>query len=311
MTENVIGVDIAKDWIDVHDLTSGKDKRIETAKPALRRFAQASVGALVVFEASGGYERPLMEALEAAGTAYARVNPRQAREFARATGCLAKTDKVDAALIARMGAALGVKPGLKRNPAVDRLAMLAARRDSLVEQRKQEKQRLHQATDKYIRSDIASHIALLTRRVEKIEAEIKAHIAAHEALAGRDRQLQSAPGVGKTVAATLIAKLPELGSLDRRAIANLAGLAPHACDSGQMRGKRMVWGGRADVRRALYAAAFIASRRNPELKAYREKLESAGKPFKVAIIAAARRLLVQLNCMIRENRNYVVNQTAT
>lgn len=302
MTESYVGVDIAKDWIDTFD--GGEVRRIKIAPQALKRFAGACANKCVVFEASGGYERPLMIALEEAGVAFARVNPRHAREFARATGQLAKTDRVDAALLARMGAALALQPDPARDHAADRLAMLNARREALVEQRKQEKQRAQQVTDAFIIKDIASLIVVLTRRIAKIKTEIDAQIDAHEHLRRRNTQLRSVPGVGPVVAATLLAKLPELGCIDRRAIANLAGLAPHACDSGHMRGKRMIWGGRAEIRRALYAAAFIASRHDTDMKAYRQKLDNAGKPFKVAVIACARRLLTQINAMIRDGRNY-------
>jgi len=304
MTENYIGVDIAKDWIDSFDEQTGKHRRVTTTPRALKDFARRCAGKRVIFEASGGYERPFISALEGAGVPFARINPRHAREFARATGRLAKTDRVDAALLARMGAALALKADPPRDKTADRLAMLTARRDALVEHRKQEKQRLQQATDRFIVRDIASLITLLSRRIAKLEAEIAAHIANHDHIRTRNEQLRSVPGVGPVVAATLLAKLPELGRINRRAIANLAGLAPHACDSGHMRGKRMIWGGRSEVRRALYAAAFIASRCDPGLKAYRQKLDAAGKPFKVAIVACARRLLTQINAMIRDGRTY-------
>ncbi|HXI86199.1 MAG TPA: IS110 family transposase [Parvularculaceae bacterium] len=307
MTENMIGVDIAKDWIDVFDGCSGERRRIKSAPQALKGFARVCAGKLVVFEASGGYERPLINALEDAQAGFARINPRCAREFARATCRLAKTDRVDAELLARRGAALGLKADPPRDEAADRLAMLIARRDALVEHRKQDKQRLQQAMDAFIAKDIASLIVVFARRIAKIEAEIAAHIANHDHLKRRNEQLRSVPGVGPVVAATLLAKLPELGRINRRAIANLAGLAPPACDSGQMRGKRMIWGGRAEVRRALYAAAFIASRHEPGSKAYRQKLNNAGKPFKVAIVACARRLLTQINACVRDGRPYDAN----
>lgn len=306
MTETYIGVDIAKDWIDAFDEATGERRRIFSTPAALKRFAWKCAGKRVVFEASGGYERPFIEALTGADVSFTRVNPRHAREFARATGRLAKTDKVDAELLARMGAALGLQADPPRDKAADRLAMLVARREALVEQRKQEKQRLKQCMDAFIRKDIASHIAMLSRRILKIEQEIAVQIGAHDHLKRRNKQLRTVPGVGPVVAATLLGKLPELGRSSRRAIANLAGLAPHACDSGHMRGKRMIWGGRAEVRRALYAAAFIASRHDPGLKTYRQKLDDAGKPFKVAIVAVARRLLAQINAMIRDDRNYEV-----
>lgn len=302
MTETYIGVDIAKDWIDIFD--SGERRRIRTTPPSLRRFASACADKCIVFEASGGYERPLVQALEKNRIAFTRINPRHAREFARATGRLAKTDRVDAELLARMGAALDLQPDPPRDSAADRLAMLTSRRDALVEQRKQERQRAQQVADAFIARDIASLITVLTRRIRKIEAEISSHISAHVHLSTRHDQLRSVPGVGPVVAAALLAKLPELGRINRRAIANLAGLAPHACDSGHMRGKRMIWGGRAEVRRALYTAAFIASRRDPAMKEYRSRLDNAGKPYKVVIIACARRLLTQINAMIRDGRAY-------
>jgi len=306
IAQTYIGVDIAKDWIDVFDRSTGQHQRLKMTLQALTDFAKRCVDTCVVFEASGGYERPLMTVLAKAKVSYIRVNPRHAREFARSTGQLAKTDKVDAAILARMGAALELSPDKPRDDDTDRLAMLIGRRDALIEQRKQEKQRLHQCTDAFIKKDIASHIMLLSRRIKKMEAAIDAHIDTHEHLAQRNTQLLSVPGVGKVVAATLLAKLPELGQVCRRAIANLAGVAPHACDSGHMRGKRMIWGGRKEVRRAMYLAGFNASRSDPEIKRYRQKLQDAGKPFKVAIIAVARRLIVQINAMIKEGRTYEI-----
>lgn len=304
MTENIVGVDVAKDWIDVCDLTTSKEHRVETSPQALKRFAKTCAGKLVVFEASGGYERPLMNALSTLHIKYKRVNPRQAREFARATGCLAKTDRVDAALIAQMGTALQLQPDLPPDPSRERLSALVARRETLVEQRKQEKQRLQQSTEPFVRNDISSHVKLLTNRIEKVEAEINDHIAHNEELAAQNEHLRSAPGVGPVTASVLLAKLPELGKVNRKAIANLAGLAPHACESGYMKGKRMIWGGRSDVRRALYTAAFAASKCDPQMKAKREAMSQVGKPFKVTIVALARRLLTQLNCIVKENRNY-------
>ncbi|OYW88023.1 MAG: IS110 family transposase [Hyphomonas sp. 34-62-18] len=304
MPQNVIGVDIAKDWIDTHCLDSGRPGRLEMTPRALKAFARRCAGALVVFEASGGYERPLAEALGAAGVAYARINPRQAREFARATGRLAKTDRVDAEVLARMGRALELAPTPPPDPTRERLAALMARRDDLTGEAAREACRLRQARDAFVRADIASLIGILKRRIARLEAEIAALIKAHAPLAETEARLRSAPGIGPITAASLIARLPELGHVSRGAIANLAGLAPHACDSGQMRGQRRIWGGRKDVRTSLYQAAFIASRYDPALKALRKKLQDAGKPFKVAIIAVARILLTQLNAILREQRNY-------
>lgn len=304
MTHDIIGVDIAKDWIDIHRLSSGQSKRIATTRSALARFAAQVGDVLVVFEASGGYERPLMEALAGAGAAFARVNPRQAREFARATGRLAKTDRVDAAVLAEMGRALRLKPSPLRAPERVRLADLMARRDDLSDMRRREANRIKQARDAWIKKDIKTMLRVLERRLARIEVEINAQIEAHETLARAAARLRSMPGIGPILAASLAARLPELGRLDRRAIASLAGLAPHACDSGVFRGKRRVWGGRAEVRRSLYLAGFIASRYDPRLRAFRTRLEAAGKPPKVAIVAVARKLLTIINAMFRDEKDY-------
>lgn len=305
MPRNVIGVDIAKHWIDTYSLESGKACHIEMTPTSLKAFAAGCADALVVFEASGGYEQPLAEALAAAGIAYTRINPRQAREFARATGRLAKTDQVDACVLAVMGRALALSPTPPPDPVRTRLAALVARREDLVDQAAREANRLKQASDAFVRADIASLIRVLKGRIAKVETEIAAQIASDEQLAATEQRLRSAPGIGPVTAASLLARLPELGHVSRGAIANLAGLAPHACDSGQMRGQRHIWGGRKDVRKSLYQAAFIATRFDPALKALRARLEAAGKPFKVAIIAVARILLTQLNAIVREQRNYV------
>jgi transposase len=304
MTQDIIGVDIAKDWIDIHRLSSGQSKRIASTGSALARFAAQSTGSLLVLEASGGYERPLTEVLAEAGVPFARVNPRQAREFARATGRLAKTDRVDAAMLAEMGRALRLEPSPPRAPERVRLADLMARRDDLSDMRRREANRLKQARDAWVRKDIKAVLRALERRLVLLDAEISAQIEADETLARAAARLQSMPGIGPVIAASLVAWLPELGRLDRRAIASLAGLAPHACDSGVFRGKRRVWGGRAEVRRSLYLAGFIASRYDPRLRAFRKRLEAGGKPAKVAIVAVARKLLTILNAMFRDGKDY-------
>ncbi len=303
LPQNVLGVDIARDWIDVFDLSSGTSNRITTAD--LQIFVRPLRDVLVVFEATGGYERPLVEALEARGISYVRVNPRQAREFARATGRLAKTDKVDACVLAHMGRALELKPNVPIDPTRRRLAELVGRRDDLVRTATAETQRLAMARDPYVRQDIGYVLSTLKNRRLALEKEIAATIRQVDDLADQHRRLSSAPGVGPAIAAVLLARLPELGHVDRRAIASLAGLAPHACDSGHRRGRRHVWGGRSDVRRALYLAAFVASRFDPELKAMRQRLQDAGKATKVAILAVARKLLTMLNAMMRDNSDYV------
>jgi transposase len=301
MPQTFVGVDVSKHWIDAHHLSTGRGERVAAAPAALRAFA-ASLGgdAFVVCEASGGYERPLTDALAAAGVAHARVNPRQAREFARASGRLAKTDRVDAAMLAEMGRALRLRPEPPPDPARRRLAALVARRDDLQAAITREKQRLPRTEDGFLRRAIAALLRVLARHRAALEAEIAAQIAADRSLAERTALLRTAPGVGPATAAVLVARLPELGRLDRRAIAALAGLAPQARDSGGRRGRRCIWGGRREVRRALYLAAFVASRHDPELRAVRDRLRAAGKPFKLAIVALARKLLTRLNAMLRD-----------
>jgi len=304
LPQDFIGVDIAKDWIDVFHLATGRCERIATTGPALARFARAARGALVVFEASGGYERPLAEALARAGVAYARVNPRQAREFARASGRLAKTDRVDAEVLAAMGRALELAP----TPVLDanraRLAALVARRDDLVAMIRSEKNRARQTAERWIAHEIARLLKVLARHLAAVEAEIEALLAADAELAEQSRRLRAVPGIGAVISAVLIARLPELGQLNRRQIASLAGLAPHPDDSGLRRGKRRIWGGRADLRRALYTAGFVASRYEPTIKAFRQRLKDDGKPVKVAITACARKLLTILNAMFRDQAEY-------
>jgi transposase len=257
-----------------------------------------------VLEASGGYERPLTEALARAGTDYARVNPRHAREYARATGRLAKTDRVDAEVLAGMGRALELEPTSPVDADRARLADLVARRDDLVTTIRREKNRAGQTRDRWIAREIARLLKALQDHLAAVEAQIETLVATRGSLAEQSRRLRSVPGIGPAVSAALLARLPELGQLDRRQIASLAGLAPHACDSGTHRGKRRIWGGRADLRRALYIAAFIASRYDQTLKAFRHRLQNAGKPVKLAITACARKLLTILNAMFRDQSDY-------
>lgn len=300
---NVLGVDVAGDWIDVFDASNNRSVRV--MNDDLETFARGlAPDAFVVFEATGGYERPLMDALEKAGLRHSRVNPRHVREFARATGCLAKTGRVDARVLAEMGSALDLRPARPVDAGRRRLAELTARRDDIVGSITAETHRLAMARDAFVRRDIGRMLGVLRGRRAAIEKEIARHISSCEKLSTDAARLRTAPGVGQTIAAVLLARLPELGQLDRRAIANLAGLAPHACDSGHRRGKRHVWGGRADVRRVLYIAALVASRRDPVLKAVRDRMQAAGKPPKVAILAIARKLLTILNAMIRNQRNF-------
>lgn len=301
MPQNVIGCDLARGWIDTHALPSGATARIVNTKRDLTRWIAALPGdALVVFEATSGCDGKLIAALADRGIPFARVNPRQAREFARALGVLAKTDRVDARVLAEMGRRLPLAVTSPPDPLRVRLADFLRRRKQLVEMRKAEKMRRHSAGQAEIRRDIEAMIVLLDRRVTRLDREIAMLIDTCPELAEQARLLSAVPGVGPTVLATLLGELPELGTLCRRKIASLAGLAPHARESGTWRGSRRIWGGRRKVREALYIAALTASRMVPALAALRHRMLAAGKAPKTILIAVARQLLVILNAMIRD-----------
>jgi transposase len=304
LPQTYIGVDVAKDWIDVFDPSTSRHERISTDSLSLRRFAAAVGKAIVVLEASGGYERPVITALHEAGRQAACVNPRQAREFARATGRLAKSDRVDAKVLAEMGRALQVVPESPRSAERQRLADLTAHRNDITGMIVAEKNRLRTTQDQWIRRHILQHIRVLQSGLTKTEREMNAVIQAQEELRGQAERLRAVKGIGPVVSATIIALLPELGQLDRRRIAALAGLAPHANDSGHRRGKRSVWGGRGPLRRCLYLAALTAGRFDPRFRAFKEHLIAAGKARKLVIVACARKLLTVLNAMARSGTAY-------
>jgi transposase len=306
MAQTFIGVDVSKDQLDVFDAATGRYWTVANETAALRRFARSAAGsgARVVLEATGGYDRPLTAALAAAGAEYARVNPARARHFAEAAGLLAKTDRVDAGMLARMGAALGLAADAPPDRERERLTGLLRRRGQLVETRKREQTAIQQEPGADIRAEMRRMIALLTRRVEAYDARIAALIEETPALARAAGRMRTVPGIGPVSAAVLLAHLPELGTIDRRAVAALAGLAPVPRDSGRRRPARRIGGGRAQVRRLLYLAALQAPRACPRLKAFKDRLTSAGKAPKQVLIAIARKLLVILNAMIRTARDY-------
>jgi transposase len=303
MPQTVIGCDLARGWIDTHSLPSGATARIENTSDAITRWiASLPKDALVVFEATSGCDGPLIAALSGRGIRFARVNPRQAREFARALGVLAKTDRVDARILAEMGRLLPLEATAPPDPDRVRLADFLRRRRQLVETRKAEKVRRHNAGQPAILREIETMIALLDKRIAVLNRQIAALIEQSPILADQARLLSAVPGIGPTVLATLLGELPELGTLCRRRIASLSGLAPHARESGTWRGTRRIWGGRRKVREALYIAALSASRRVPQLKAMRERMKAAGKAPKTILIAIARHLIVILNAMIRNRQ---------
>ena len=305
-----VGIDVAKATLDVASCTAaGAPAALAGPYPAdpaglaaLVAACHAQPVALVVLEPTGGYEAPVVAALAAAGVPVAVVNARQVRDFAKALGRLAKTDRVDAAVLARFGAR--VQPAVRALPdaTTRELDALLTRRRQLMEMLHAERQRAQQArtaaAPAVVREDVAAHVTWLQARLDAADAGLRALIEASALWRVQDALLQSVPGVGPQLSVTLLAALPELGRLDRRQIAALVGVAPHACDSGTHRGRRHVWGGRGDVRRVLYMAAHVAARFNPVLRAFHARLRAAGKPPKVALVACMRKLLTILNAMI-------------
>lgn len=297
-----VGIDVAKDRLDAA-LEPGEEAwqraNDEAGIVALVERLQEIGPVSVILEATGGYEVPLVGAILAAGLPAVVVNPRQVRDFARATGQLAKTDAIDARILARFGAA--IKPDLRAEPdtATRELAALVTRRRQLIEMLIAEKNRLRLAA-RPIRRDIEQHIRWLERRLSDLDGDLMRQVRASPHWREQDDLLQSVPGIGPVSSVTLLAQLPELGHLNRKEIAALVGVAPLNRDSGTLRGRRRVWGGRAHVRAALYMATLAATRHNPAIRALYKRLVAAGKPKKVALVACMRRLLTALNAISRD-----------
>lgn len=301
-----LGIDVAKAMIDVAWGARGRLERVARIPEALQRWAQTvPATAVAVLESTGGYERAVAAVLRERGVAVCIVNPRQVRDFAKATGQLAKTDRLDARVLARFGDALRPRTTPIRAVDAEALRALVDRRRQLVEARTSEKNRRKTAPATVVGS-IDDHIEWLDRQIERLDREIAAHVAARAALAAQVERLTTAPGVGPIVAVTLLTHLPELGTIDRKRIAALAGLAPFARDSGRARGHRVIWGGRGDVRAMLYVAAHSAARWSAPLRSFYERLVANGKPKKAALAAVARKLLVSVNAMLRDNVDWAL-----
>lgn len=306
ISPDAIGIDISKLKLDVCDDAIRRVERIENASAPIAALLERWRGrrVFVLFEATGSYDRLLRTMLEAAQIPFARVNPQRARDFARAAGILAKTDAVDARMLAMMAQRMRPKADAPVSADRERLRSLNRRRDQLVHMRVQERTRFSEASDGEERDDIARHIAWLSGEIKHLDARIKAFVASLPQIHQIARRLRTAPGIGVTNATTLIALLPELGSRSPKAIAALVGLAPLNRDSGMLRGKRTIAGGRKRVRDALYIAALTAVRSSPHFKAIYQALVAAGKAKKLALIAVARRLLIAINAMIRDNADF-------
>jgi transposase len=253
---------------------------------------------LVVLEATGGFERRVVGALAAAGLPVVVINPRQVRDFARATGTLAKTDRIDASILARFAEAVRPTPKPLPDPEIRALQAIVARRRQLLGMLAAENNRLSSAP-KAVAKRIKAHIRWLQKELSRTEGDLETAIESSPALGENEALLRSVPGVGPVLASTLLAGVPELGTLTHKRVAALVGVAPLNRDSGTLRGHRSVWGGRAEVRGALYMGALVAARRNPVVKEFYERLLAAGKPKKVALVACMRKLLSILNAVLK------------
>jgi transposase len=307
-----VGIDVSKAELAIAVHPSGEAWTSATTPAAVDALVTRLVAlapTLVVLEATGGYELPLVAACAVAQVPVAVVNPRQVRAFAQALGRTAKTDAIDATVLALFG--VRIQPAVRAMPDAETqaLAALVARRRQLLDMLQAEQQRLTHVTTGPVARDLRNHIRWLERRVRDVDAEIGTAIQQSPVWRVHEDLLRSVPGIGPTVARTLLADLPELGRLDRRAIAALVGVAPFNCDSGQQRGQRHIWGGRAPVRAALYMAALVASRHNAPLGAFYRRLRAAGKPAKVALVAVMRKLLTIVNAMIKHQSRWQ-DQTA-
>ncbi len=300
-----VGVDASVDKLDIAARPLGKEWSVPHNAEGIKELTAELKGmkvTLVVLEASGGLQVSVATALNAAGVPVAVVNPRQVRDFARATGKLAKTDALDARVLAHFAEAIRPEPRPLPDADTQNLAGLVTRRQQLAEMITAEGNRLRTAPLP-VRPEIKEHIEFMRRQLAKVDGEVKRALRTSK-WRDKDTILQSAKGVGPVTSATILAKFPEAGTLDRHPAAALIGVAPLNRDSGKFHGKRSIWGGRACVRSPLYMAAVSASRCNPVIKAFYERLIAAGKPKKVALTACIRKLVVLLNAMLKHNTTW-------
>ena len=308
MTEVTIGVDISKDHLDAHRLPDGKARRFANSTVGLKgllNWIGRTPVARIVYEATGAYHRLLETTLARAGLPFARVNPRQARRFAEAAGVLAKTDRVDATMLARFGVALA--PGLTqlRSEALDEIRALHLARRALIKDRTAAKNRQAVTLLPVLKRQLAQRLRQIDRQMKAIDAEINRLIQAAPDLSERMDILTSIPGISTITAVAILVEMPEIGQLPAKQAASLAGLAPMTRQSGTWRGRAAIRGGRATLRQALYMPALVAMRYNPDLKAKYQNLIAAGKPPKVAITALMRKLIVIANALVRNRRRWV------
>ncbi|MDY3556341.1 IS110 family transposase [Gemmata sp. JC717] len=304
-SDRFIGIDVSKDQLDVVVRPDGTHRRVPNTDDGfdqLVAWLRPLAPTLVVSEATGGYRRRVVAALAVAGVPVAVINPARAREFARAAGRLAKTGTVDAAMLAAF--ADRMRPPVRPIPDAEaqKMQALLARRGQLVGMRTMERNRLGSATDRTVRRSPEDHLAWLEEQIDGTEQELEQAIESSPVWKAKDELLQSIPGIGPAVSRTRLFEFPELGTLTREQIAALAGVAPMNRDSGRWTGKRFITGGRAVVRTAVYMATHAARKWNPALKAFADRLATAGKPPKVVLIAVARKLLVIANAILRTQK---------
>jgi transposase len=301
-----VGIDVSKSQLDVAVRPRGETWTVahdEAGLSALVARLRTLAPALIVVEATGGWEVTLVGALAAALLPVAVVNPRQVRDFARSTGTLAKTDRLDAQSLAHFADALRPQPRPLPNAQAQELSALLQRRRQLVEMLTAEKNRLPLAARR-IRPQLQAHIAWLQRQISQFDDDLRELVRSSPLWRDKEDLLRSAPGVGPVLATTLVAALPELGTLTRQQIAALVGVAPLNRDSGTLRGRRTVWGGRAQVRTVLYMSTLVAVRHNPVLAAFYQRLRAAGKAPKLALTACMRKLLTVLNAMLKHHTRW-------
>ena len=302
-----IGIDVSKDKLDVADWPASFAECFandETGHSQLLKKLPNPGSCLVVLEATGRYEKRVVLELLNAGHVVSVVNPRQVRDFAKALGILAKTDRIDARVIARFGEQVRPRTTEKTHEKQDELHQLVTRRRQLIALRTGEENRIGTATSKIVRRSLQKNIKHLSREIATIDQEIARLVKSDDEWKGKSEILQSAVGVGEVTATTLIAELPELGKLNRQKISALVGIAPFNRDSGQFRGRRMIHGGRSSVRSVLYMAVLSARQHNPVIRAFAERLTAKGKLPKVVLVACMRKLLVMLNTMIKTNTHW-------
>jgi transposase len=307
-----VGIDVCKDHLDVYLHPLGRGVRLANSKDGIRRLKRQLAGhvvALVVMEATGKHHRLTHRSLSQSGIAVAVVNPLRSRLFAEAIGTRAKTDRVDAKMLAILGDALGPQAIPPASEALEALQELVHARNAATAERTALTNRRAASKTAFLKAEINRRLKSFDRHIERLTAEIGKRITAEPGLARRQEILLSMPGVGAGVAANLLVDLAELGSLDRHAAASLAGLAPFADDSGDVAGKRHIKGGRASPRRALYWAALSAARHNPDLSAFYKRLVNNGKKPKVALTAVMRKLVILANTLIKEDRLWINHAT--